>query len=225
MKETVHVVDVPMFHRVVLHVTLVQIISRHCHLRPIEDARFIHVVPCVEVRPAVRIKVRLEELGPLVAHLWVAEVRVHGVPWPTPALILAKRRIPRQQIARLQFLVDCILGFFLDVRINYRDKLALGGGKAVKQLVSILEMSGMPCKILLAIGVLDVQPKHVVGNTVLVKIGVHCKGVLHIHVVPPRLVFAECRHRWHAGKSCHCVVLFQNRFWRGTAEDECIQNT
>lgn len=76
MIEAIDIVHIPMFNLVVIFTALVQIVSWHGHLRPIEDTWLIHIVPSVEIWPVVGIVIHPEKAGPELSGLWIAEIWV-----------------------------------------------------------------------------------------------------------------------------------------------------
>lgn len=168
--EAVDVVHVAVLDPVVVRVALVEVVAWHRHLGPIEDAGLVHVVPRVKVRPVVWVVVHREELGPLVPHRRVAEVRVEGGARPTPAVVLLPALGLGEEVHVLELLEDPVALLALDVRVDDRHELALGLLEGVQELVGLVEVSGVPREVLLAVSMLNVEPEHVVVQLSLQRI-------------------------------------------------------
>mmetsp|Transcript_42786 Transcript_42786/g.132453 ORF Transcript_42786/g.132453 Transcript_42786/m.132453 type:complete len:527 (-) Transcript_42786:24-1604(-) len=222
--EAVDVVHVPVLNPEAAGVALVEVVPRHGHLRAVEDARLVHVVPGVEVGPVVGVVVHGEELRPLVPHLRVAEVRVGGGARPAPAVVQLAAVGLREEVKLLELGVDAVPVFALDVRVYDRHQLPFGLFQPIQQLVGLVEVGGVPSEVLLPVRVLDVQPEDVVGDVVLVELPVHAQGILDVHVVPARLVLAHGAEGRQPRQPCHRVVLLQHRVRRRPGEEERVHD-
>mmetsp|Transcript_2072 Transcript_2072/g.8074 ORF Transcript_2072/g.8074 Transcript_2072/m.8074 type:complete len:236 (+) Transcript_2072:1067-1774(+) len=188
--EAVDVVNVAVLDVVAGRMALVQVVARHRDLGAVEDAGLVHVIPSIQIHSVVRVVVQGEELGPLIAHVGVAEVRVERRTRPAPTVVLLPALRLREEVQVLQLFVDVITLVLLDVRVDDRHQLSLVDGQRVQKFVRLREVRRMPSEVLLRVRVLDVQPQHVVGYVVLVELRVDADGIGGVHIVPPGLVLA-----------------------------------
>mmetsp|Transcript_2071 Transcript_2071/g.8067 ORF Transcript_2071/g.8067 Transcript_2071/m.8067 type:complete len:222 (+) Transcript_2071:1076-1741(+) len=188
--EAVDVVNIAMLYVVAPGVALVKVVAWHRNLWTVEDAGLVHVIPSIQIHSVVRVVVQGEELGPLIAHVGVAEVRVERRTRPAPTVVLLPALRLREEVQVLQLFVDVITLVLLDVRVDDRHQLSLVDGQRVQKFVRLREVRRMPSEVLLRVRVLDVQPQHVVGYVVLVELRVDADGIGGVHIVPPGLVLA-----------------------------------
>mmetsp|Transcript_64894 Transcript_64894/g.208992 ORF Transcript_64894/g.208992 Transcript_64894/m.208992 type:complete len:680 (+) Transcript_64894:387-2426(+) len=222
--EAVDVVHVPVLNPEAAGVALVEVVPRHGHLRAVEDARLVHVVPGVELRPAVRVDVGLEELRPCVPRCGVAEVRVVGRARPAEALVERPVLASGEHARRLQPLEGGVVGLALDVGVDDRHDLPVAAPKGVQHPPGVGKVLRVPGEVLLGVRVLQVQPEEVVGDPHRVEAPVHLHDVLHVHVVPPRLVLAQRRERGQPGPAGDDVVLPQHVLGRRAGKGEGVQD-
>ena len=110
------------------------------------------------------------------------------------------------------------------MRVDDGDKPVTVRRQVVHQLLRVGEIVGVPREVLLADGVLDVQPQHVVGEVERLELVVHVAAVLLVQVVPAGLVVAqreEGRQHRPGGEAC---VLVEQLGGRGGGEEEEVDD-
>jgi hypothetical protein len=103
----------------------------------------------------------------------------------------------------LLLLLHLVVGVDLDVRVDDGHHLASSGRQLLLHLLGLGELELVPREVPLAVGVLDVEPQHVVRDVELLKLAVDHAHVGLVVVVPSALVVAEReegRQRRHAGQ-------------------------
>jgi hypothetical protein len=112
-----------------LPTTMVNVVFRHSDFRPIENGRLIHVVPDVDrlgtlrPTPLFAVAVELEDAFPPVPSFRVEEIDPGGAARPTPTFVLVAVNILDEDIDLLGSLVDWVIVYAFDVRIDNRYKL------------------------------------------------------------------------------------------------------
>mmetsp|Transcript_139176 Transcript_139176/g.433055 ORF Transcript_139176/g.433055 Transcript_139176/m.433055 type:complete len:583 (-) Transcript_139176:415-2163(-) len=224
VEEAVGVVDVPVLDVKAVRVAPVKVIARHRDLGSIEDAGLVHVVPGVQLWPAVGVDAGVEQPRPDLPGGGVAEVGVVRGPRPAKALVLGAVAAPDEDVRLLEPGEDRVVVVTLDVGVDDGHHLPVALGQRVQHPPGVREVLRVPREVALRVGVLQIQPQDVVGNPGVVEALVHLKNVLHIHVVPTGLVLAKCRKRWKSRPTGHSIVLLQDRLRRWSGKGEHVQH-
>mmetsp|Transcript_8836 Transcript_8836/g.27859 ORF Transcript_8836/g.27859 Transcript_8836/m.27859 type:complete len:431 (-) Transcript_8836:843-2135(-) len=163
----------------------------HGHFRAVEHRRLVHVVPRVQMLRGARVVVQREAVGPPLTHTPIREVEVRRGAGPAPAVeirpvlgldvVAEALRLGMHRIARVA----------LDVRVHNGHHLAPAGGEAALHVLGGRERVLVPREVTLAVRVLNVQPQHIVWEVVLLKLGIHCRYIRLVLVVPAALVVGQ----------------------------------
>ncbi len=100
-------------------------------------------------------------------------------------VILVPILVLHVQVICLRIRVHKIPAVLFDVRVNDGDHPPSLGSQGVDHVGGVRELDAVPREVLLAVGVLDVEPQEVVGEVDLVKLDVNAPHVLLVIVVPP----------------------------------------
>mmetsp|Transcript_88082 Transcript_88082/g.247634 ORF Transcript_88082/g.247634 Transcript_88082/m.247634 type:complete len:250 (+) Transcript_88082:1135-1884(+) len=218
MVKAINVVKVSVLDPIAVCMALMEVVARHRHFWAIENARLVHVVPSIKVGPVVGIIIHGKELGPLVAHFWIAEVWVVRCARPTPAIVLTPAFRLRVKVKLTNLREHVVALVLFDVGVDDRHEFPLRLRKRVEQYIGLGKVRRVPSEVLLPIGVVNVEPKDIVGYIVLVEFLVDAHRIIDVHVIPARLVLADCRKRRETRHPGHSVVLLHHCLRRRPSE-------
>eukprot|EP00964_Phaeocystis_antarctica_P079296 scaffold49387_cov72-Phaeocystis_antarctica.AAC.8 len=142
----------------------------------------------LEVRRRADVVLVTKARGPPLTHLGGCEVEVDRRTWPAPAVVLAAVLGLYKVTLGFALVVDLVARVLLDVRVDDGDHLAAGRRKLVLHRRRVGELVLVPREVPLAVGVLDVEPQHVVRQVEGLELPMHMAHVGLVVVVPPALM-------------------------------------
>lgn len=95
----------------------------HRDLGPIEDTRFVHIVPDVQILGGMFVLIVLELVGPPLTRGRIGVVDPRGRSGPAPTVIVRTLRSLDKQAKIFGLLVDEVVIITLDVRVDDCDEL------------------------------------------------------------------------------------------------------
>ena len=154
-------VSVQVVNVAVLPSSVVDDVLGHGDLGAVEHAWLVHVVPSVDVQGRSLVVVEHVLLGEVFASFRVEKVRVVRSSGPAPTFVIASVFGLDVKAEIGQVLVHPVAVVLLDVRVDDGDKLAADGCQVGDHFERRRELPVVPGEVLLGVGVLDVEPHHV----------------------------------------------------------------
>ena len=102
------------------------------------------------------------------------------------------------------------------MRVNDHHKLPFGVIKLLLHTERIREGVGIPCEVLLAIGVLNIEPDNVVWDLELVKLAIDVLHILVRDIVPPTLMIGDGELLRQLSVTSQFAILLSEILWRGS---------
>mmetsp|Transcript_3626 Transcript_3626/g.9896 ORF Transcript_3626/g.9896 Transcript_3626/m.9896 type:complete len:319 (-) Transcript_3626:592-1548(-) len=201
----------------------VPVVFRHRQLRPIKHAGLVHVVPSEQCREIPRVPQELPL--PEFPHAVPEDVEVaRGARPAVPHELRLVLVFHEEVFAALGLLVEAPGRVGLDVRVHDRHHLPALVSQRPDHPPGVGEVARVPRHVLLPVRVLDVQPQDIIGDAVLVEVGVHFGNVGLGVVVPSALVVPEGEQGRQHALACDQSVAAGHVLRRGAEQEVQVQS-
>ena len=129
------------------------------------------------------------------------------------------------EILLLERIHDGVVALVLDMRIDNVHQLAVMLVQLLLHVQRLSESHGIPGEVLLAIGVLNVEPDHIVRDVALVELAVDVHDILISNVIPATLVICDRELLWQLRVACQLAVSTDDILRGGSKKHKDVQKS